>query len=144
MNYADMNDGNFPAGEESPEASLSLLARPPLNANAELLRGKTAPKNVVESILARGELLDPDTCGWHYVEGLRTTDDPMIALFWDKAGLGHNGQRLSNGNRIVNRITGGHETILGTEWAAFLQEQKSLLEKLPDDRRPLAMKNFPE
>src|SRR5262245_20645692 len=28
-NYADQHEGAFPAGEESPEASLSLLSRPP-------------------------------------------------------------------------------------------------------------------
>ena len=144
LNYAEAHDGAFPSGEATPEASLSLLARSPWDANAELLRGKTVPKDVVESILARGDLLGPETCGWHYVEGLRKDDDSRIALFWDKVGLGHNGDRLSNGDRIVTRIGTPHETIPGAQWSAFLKEQKALLEELPADRRGIALRNFPE
>lgn len=143
-NHAMVHDGEFPSGEDSPEASLSTLARKPWRLDAEILRGKTVPKEVVEEILERDELLGPETCGWHYVEGLREDDDPRIAIFWDKTGLGHNGQRLPNGDRIVSRIKETQETIPGPEWKSFLQEQKMLLEKLPEDRRRLAMKNFPE
>lgn len=144
LQYADGNDGYFPTGEASPEASLSLLSRPPWKADAELLRGKTAPKDVVEEMLAKGELLGPETCGWHYVEGLRSDDDSRLALFWDKAGLGHNGERMANGDRKISRISRANETIPGPEWKSFLQEQKMLLEKLPEDRKRLALKNFPE
>src|SRR5271154_2748474 len=90
--YARDHDGRFPAGERTPEASLSLLY--PKYAAAELLRGKTVPVEVVQAILDRGERLGPASCGWHYVEGLTVSDNPKLALFWDKAGLGHNGQRL--------------------------------------------------
>ena len=67
--YAKRHDGHFPAGAGCPEASLSLLYREGLT-DANTLRGKTVPEKVVKDILERGELLGPDTCGWHYVEGL--------------------------------------------------------------------------
>lgn len=124
VQYAEEHDGAFPAGEATPEASLSLLY--PKYANAHLLQGKTVPLEVVQAILERGERLGPDTCGWHYVEGLTLKDDPRLALVWNKAGLGHNGQRTSDSGREVIRI-GYSEYIPGPRWPAFLQEQQELL-----------------
>src|SRR5262249_41673474 len=97
-NYADEHHGAYPAGEATPQASLSLLC--PKYADADLLRGKTVPLEVVQATLDRGERLGPDTCGWHFVEGLRR-DDVGVALFWDKAGLGHFGERLPAGDHEV-------------------------------------------
>src|SRR5262249_49896873 len=113
----------FPAGGRTPEASLGLLY--PRHADANLLRGKTVPLAVAQAALEGGGL-GPDTCGWHYVEGLRTEDDPGLALVWDKAGLGHNGQRLSGGHWVIF-VDGSIEYIPGSRWEAFLQEQKGLL-----------------
>jgi hypothetical protein len=125
LDYADRHDGWFPRGEASPEASLSLLYRedPGL---AYLLRGKTVPEDVVRERLERGQLLSPETCGWHYVEVLRKDDDPRLALFWDKAGLGHNGQRLSDGGHFVGLVNGTIDYVPGDRWAAFLEEQDRL------------------
>jgi hypothetical protein len=124
--YAEKHNGRFPAGQATPEASLSLLYGENAWGDPKLLRGKTVPESVVREILERGELLGPDTCGWHYVEGLTLADDPRLALFWDKAGLGHIGQRLPNGDRIVCLIRNCHEYIPGEKWADFLQEQEKL------------------
>ncbi len=97
--YASDHDGLFPSGGKTPEGSLSRLY--PDYADANLLRGKTVPLAVVEAALRNGGELTPETCGWHYVEGLRADDDPNIALLWDKVGLGHNGERLSDGGHTV-------------------------------------------
>ena len=97
---AEANSGVYPHGEVTPEASLSLLSRRELSfaenphSAVELLRGKTVPAEAVRAKLAAGQLLDPDTCGWHYVEGLTRRDNPELAIVWDKVGLGHNGERL--------------------------------------------------
>jgi hypothetical protein len=91
--HAEEHGGAFPAGEATPEASLSLLY--PTHTNDYVLQGKTVPLETVKSILERGQRLDPNSCGWHYVEGLRLNDDPRLELFWNKAGLGHNGERNS-------------------------------------------------
>ena len=131
--YATTHDGAFPSGEATPGASMSLLYRETgeERANAELLRGKTVPESVVKSILERGELLSPETCGWHYVEGLRINDDPRLALFWDKAGLDHNGGLLDDGGHIVLFVDGQREHIPGAEWDKFLEEQRKLLAERP-------------
>ena len=69
-NYADLHDGHFPAGGGCPEASLSLLYRGEFGMGGWILCGKTKSPEVAQEILERGELLGPDTCDWHYVEGL--------------------------------------------------------------------------
>jgi hypothetical protein len=126
-NYADSNGGWFPKGEATPEASLSLLHRKfPEWVTANLLRGKTVPEAAVQARLDHRELLTPDTCGWHYIEGLTLADDSGLALFWDKEGLGHNGQRLSDGGHIVMFVSGFSKHIPATQWQSFLDEQASL------------------
>ena len=124
-NYADQHDGRFPAGEATAEASLSRLF--PDYADANLLRGKTVPLETVENVLASGRLLDPDSCGWHYGEGLTRRDDGRIAIFWDKVGLGHNGGRLLEGGHSVFFLNCEHRVVTAEEWPQFLEEQTKLL-----------------
>jgi hypothetical protein len=129
LQYADEHDGWFPRGEATPEASFSLLYRqePLLAYN---LRGKTVPLATVQTRLEAGKLLTPETCGWHYVEGLRKDDDSRLALFWDKVGLGHNGERLSNGGHDVCFVSGYIEYVPGARWEEFLAEQEQLRARL--------------
>ena len=127
LDYADRHDGWFPKGELSPEASLSLLNRDsPESVSANLLRGKTVTESAVRVRLEAGELLTPETCGWHYVEGLRKDDDPHLAMFWDKAGLGHNGERVTGGGHSVCFVSGSIESVAGDKWEEFLVEQERL------------------
>jgi hypothetical protein len=123
--YARDHGGAYPAGEATQEASLSLLY--PMYANEYVLQGKTVPLDLVKVTLKRGDRLGPDTCGWHYVEGLTLDDDPRLALCWDKVGLGHNGQRLPDGGRTVLFVNMGTEYIAGAKWQEFLEEQEKLL-----------------
>ena len=125
--YANDNGGYFPAGESSPEASLSLLYRSGHCGEPGILRGMTASDETVRRILEGGGLLGPDTCGWHYVEGLTYAGDGRIALLWPKVALGHNGQRTKDGGRQVIFMGGDIRTIPGGEWDAFLAEQEQLL-----------------
>jgi hypothetical protein len=124
-NYADQHGGRYPSGEKTPEASLSLLI--PDYSNAHVLRGKTVPLETVENVLSSGRRLDPDSCGWHYVEGLTKSDDGRIAIFWDKVGLGHNGQRLLEGGHSVYFLNYDHRVVSADEWPQFLEEQAKLI-----------------
>lgn len=125
--YADEHEGAFPTGETTPEASLSLLYNQGRGLDPNTLRGKTVPEKTVRTILERGGLLGPKTCGWHYTDGLRMDDDPRLALIWDKPGLGHNGKRLTRGSHHVLMLNWERKFIPGTEWEQFLQEQTRLL-----------------
>jgi hypothetical protein len=127
LEYAGRHDGWFPKGEASPEASLSLLHREnPGQVTADVLRGRTAPEATVRARLEAGELLTPETCGWHYAEGLRRTDDPRLALFWDKAGRGYIEALLSGGDYFVFFVGGSIEYVLARRWEEFLAEQERL------------------
>ena len=79
---------------------MSLLYREQFT-EAAILRGKTVSESQVVPRLEAGQLLSPELCGWHYVEGLRRDSDRRLALFWDKVGLGHNGEILAGGGHIV-------------------------------------------
>ena len=124
--YADSHGGRYPGGQSCPEASLGLLYREGL-LDAEILRGKSIPAATVRRVLGSGELLSPETCGWHYVEGLSKSDDKRIAVLWDKVGLAHNGQRTRRGSREVLLRDGTIIWVVSSEWAAFLSQQNELI-----------------
>jgi hypothetical protein len=125
--YAAENGGHYPAGESSPEASLSLLCRSN-DMEACTIRGMTVPESTVRGILEGGGLLGPDSCGWQYAEGLTQADDPRLALLYCKEALGHNGQRMKDGGRQVVFVgSGGISWVSGDRWPSFLKEQQELL-----------------
>jgi hypothetical protein len=129
--YAADNHGRFPAGGATPEASLALLAKGGYlggdNAGAYLLRGKTVPLEITVKAMQQG-ILNSNSTGWCYVEGLTEADDQQIAIVWDKVGLGHNGERLKNGGREVVLIDGSRTFVTGAKWSEFLAKQKELLD----------------
>jgi hypothetical protein len=127
--YAEKHNGNYPSGEATPEASLSLIHSLDDSGfeNAYLLHRRDVPEEVVRQILKSEQLLDPQTCGYNYVEGLRLDSKPQLALFWDKEGLSEIGMRLSGGGHIVTFVDGGSRQIPESEWNSFVEEQQKLL-----------------
>lgn len=124
--YADEHGGRYPDGEASPEASLSLLCKGNY-ADAYTLSGMTVPPDVAKAILNAGGFLGPESCGWHYVEGLTKADDRRIGMLWCKQPLGHNGERTRDGGRQVLRVNWSPEWVSGKDWPAFLAEQERLM-----------------
>jgi hypothetical protein len=82
-------------------------------------------EEIVKKILGAGGLLGPDTCGWHYVEGLTLSNNVNTAIVWDKVGLGHNGE--DSGFREVGLIDGSHQLVRKADWENFLASQRKLL-----------------
>ena len=124
ITYADANGGRFPSGGSTPEASLSLLY--PTYLDASVLRGKTVPEDVAAQLLKSGQPLTADTCGWQYVDGLTLpkSGSRRIAIFWDKVGLGHNGERLPHGGHSVTFMDGRGQVICEADWPRFIAEQQ--------------------
>ncbi len=130
--YAEGRNGQYPDGQSCAEASLSLLYKEGL-LTPYMLRGKSVPEKKVRDILERGDLLDAESCGWHYVPGLSENDNPGLAILWDKVGLGHNGERTLDGSREVLFVGGGIEYIRRKDWAQFLVQQEKLLRERPKE-----------
>lgn len=134
-NYAELYGGFYPAGGSCPEASLSLLSAYGDRIDAGNLGGKTVRPEFAQQVLnARGEL-GPESCAWHYVEGLTVNDDPQLALLWDTIGLGHFRGRLAPGGHEVLFVNGNREIITGEEWPEFTKEQERLHAKRKARRR---------
>ncbi len=127
--YAQDHGSWLPHGEVTPEASLSLLYQYDPS-TLSYFGGKNISRGTVEAALKRDGKLSPETCGWHYVEGLREGDDPEIAVAWDKViGLGHNGQRLRGMMHEVILLGAWHQYVSKQEWPEFIANQKRLLEQ---------------
>jgi hypothetical protein len=127
--YAEKNGKAFPAGEATPEASISLIhtLEEYSPCASQLLHRRDVPKEQLDQIFQKGELPGPDTCGWNYVEGLRLDSSPELALFWDKEGLSEVGMRLSGGGHMVTFVAGNSEHIPESQWADFTANQKKML-----------------
>ena len=126
--YAGDHDGWLPYGGPTPEASLGLIAKDDAASAEWVLGGKNVKPEVVKAALARDEGITPETCGWHYVEGLRETDDPQIAVAWDKVeGLWHNGNRRRGLMHEVICLDGSISFIKRSHWPKFVAEQRDKL-----------------
>jgi uncharacterized protein YvpB len=124
--YAQEHGGLYPDGQSSPEASLALLCKEGL-LDADTFRGKTAKAKRAGQLLGGGSLTGPESCGWHYVQGLNRSDDGRIAVLWDKLELGHFGERHKRPGREVLTLGGDCKWITRAEWGHFQSEQESLL-----------------
>lgn len=132
--YALEHNGWLPHGQRSPEASLSLLCSN-IPSMIEPVRGKSVGLDVASAALARDGVLGPNSCGWHYVEGLRDDDDPNLAVVWDKVtGLNHNGRRTAGQGHEVVLLDGSAQGIPESIWPQFIAEQKKLLAKTASGR----------
>jgi catechol 2,3-dioxygenase-like lactoylglutathione lyase family enzyme len=125
LNYADENGGRFPSGGETPEGSLGLLY--PKYVDASVLRGKAYPEEPAKRLLEAGKPLTPETCGWHYVDGLtlpKGGGSSQVAIFWDKIGLGHNSEYLPDGGHSVTFMDAHGQVIKESDWRRFIAEQE--------------------
>ena len=127
LDYAQAHDGHFPAGGGCPEASLSLLYQWDHDREGHILCGKTKSPEVANEILRRGDLLGPDTCDWHYVEGLTLCDDhtacPRLGQGWPGPQRREVAKRRSFGVAELY----SEEVIPESKWPQFLEEQERLM-----------------
>ncbi len=100
-----------------------------------LLRGKHLSQKIVDETLAKVGILGPDSCGWHYVEGLHENDDGNIAVAWDKVtGLDHHGQKKTGFMHEVLMLDGSNQFIRTEKWKEFIKTQKELLAEVAAKR----------
>ncbi len=130
--YASEHSGWFPHGKATPERSLAAIEE---FVSVHVLAGKHLQPAKLKAILDEKGELGSDSCGWHYVEGLREEDDPGIAIAWDKlTGLGHDGERREAGGREVVFLDGSISYIHESQWPGFVEQQKRLLTEVAAKR----------
>jgi hypothetical protein len=124
--YAEEHNGQYPSGGATPEASLCLLTN--YSCDVALLKGKAVPLAKAEAEFRRTGVLGPDSCGWHYVEGLNTNDDLSLAILWDKTpGFDHNSRRTGRGGREVAFLDGHSEWLSDETFSNLMARQAELL-----------------
>lgn len=121
--YAEDHGGKFPNAVGS-AASLSLLYG--VGADPSLLAGKGISDEDAERCFQENGKLTEEFCNWHYVPGLTLASDPGLALFWEKTGLMHNGQRGKEPAYEVCLVDGSAISVRKSQWPAFLAKQKEL------------------
>lgn len=125
--YADAHDGQFPNVEGDPYASLGALY--PRYIGANYLAGLSGPRKQTVKALEEGKQLSETLCSWVYHPGLKVTDDPDIAIIWEREfGLAFNGKAIDG--RAVGYVGRPFEQISREDWEAFEEEQRKLRESI--------------
>lgn len=128
--YADKHEGAFPYHTNGYGNALLMLA--PDRTFFDLLTGPGFDASVFEEALASKGHVDERRCGRVYVQGLSRTNDPRIALLFDKVAAPpdhcHFPYRLWS--RFVHEallVGGDWRQVPVAEWPQFVHDQIELL-----------------
>ncbi|MEW6159906.1 MAG: hypothetical protein AB1813_20945 [Verrucomicrobiota bacterium] len=129
--YAQENEGRFPLHTNGYGDALLLLL--PHGAFPESLTGPGFDAAIFERASHSGGDVPENQCGRVYIPGLSETNNPAIAIFFDKlASPGgdhcHFFHRFTAPmGREVWTIGGSRRFILERDWPSFMNEQLALL-----------------
>jgi hypothetical protein len=131
--YASDHGGAFPNGGAGPREALSKL-RSDYLPDYSYLAGLSGDRGLLEKQINGGLEITEDACSWVYWPGLRSDDNPDIALLWERrSGLAYNGARLHG--HAVGFIGGYMHQVRDEDWEAFLKNQAQLREKAISERK---------
>ena len=124
--YAAEHGGFFPSGPGGDATALGQLF-PVYSARGKELAGLTGDINLAMRILKSGKQLTTNQTSWVYVEGLRSTDNQQVALFWEREpGVLPTGQRVQGVGHTVMLLSGQVTNIADADWSTFLDTQQSM------------------
>jgi hypothetical protein len=134
LNYAKDHDGLFPASDKGPYEALQKLY-PYYCSSGRELAGLSGDIDSVVNCLKQGNSLTDKLSSWVYVQGLKDTDDPDLAILWEaRSGLFSNGRRDPSGGHAVAFIGGDIRQISGSDWTNFLAQQEQMRKTALDKR----------
>jgi hypothetical protein len=138
--YAAVHKGCFPDGH-SPQNALSKLYFEGF-ISADLLAGISGDIKLAERELSSKSDISDEASSWVYWPGFRDTDDPKIAIIWERrSGFRFDGKRIPGGH-AVGFIDGINRVISDSDWDEFLREQKSLREQAQENRKSMTPNGF--
>lgn len=122
--YADQNQENFPDNVENPLDALRKLY-PDFLKDGRLLAGISGDRKKTKENLISSKPLNQEVCSWIYWSGFSITNDPSIAILWEREeGISFNGKRAPG--RAVGFLNGTTRQIPAEQWDAFLRDQEKL------------------
>jgi hypothetical protein len=128
--YAHDHGGWFPRSDKDSLDALRKLY--PDYAGGPELAGLSGDIDAVMQCLKEGKPLTGKS-SWVYVQGLKNTDDPTLALLWDshpgRYGTGVNQRGPVMRGHVVSTIgmINGFETnVVDADWTNFLRQQEEL------------------
>jgi hypothetical protein len=125
QNYAADHNGCFPQSEKGPYAALQKLY--PRYSDGQGLAGLSGDVHATVECLKNGEPLTSNLTSWVYIQGLKNTDNPKLAIFWEaRGGVYANGQKDVSGGHCVMLLNGEAGQISGADWTNFLEQQERL------------------
>ncbi len=130
VTYAHDHNGWFPSNTNGYGDALLMLT--PDLAAPYCLTGPGYSTAAYDQALASGGHLDERRCGRVYVQGLSLTNDPRIAILFDKVAAPpdhcHFPRRLWHGfSRDVAFVDGDWRSVPVEKWPKFVREQVELL-----------------
>lgn len=129
--YALDHGQSFPNANWDAYPSLELLH--PNYLSAGYLAGLSKDRAETERELLNGGHLTASNCSLVYFPGLHATDDPSIALIWERqTGIGFNGR--SRPGRAVGFVSGEVNQVPDAQWEQFLTRQSLLRESASQSR----------
>jgi hypothetical protein len=129
--YAYDHNGWFPKEGKTPLESLQLLYPRYIGPDANLLSGISGDRKTVNEIIQQGGHITAEYSSWIYFSGLRSDDDPAIALIYERQpGVQFNGIKSKGGGHVVGFVDGNFKQIPDGKWETFLEEQSSLRNNL--------------
>lgn len=127
-NYALDHDGEFPAAPsdgsvESSLESLALMYPKYLEYEAHYA-GLSGDERKIEECLKSNSTRE-NCSSWIYKPGLNVSNNPPVAILWDrKPGIGMNGKRIGDGDRVVGFSDGTHSVVSKEDWQDFVLSQE--------------------
>ena len=125
--YASEHGGFFPATPQGGATSLQMLYPGYCHTGKELA-GLTGDIDAVVATMRTGGSLSTNQSSWIYVgDGLKLSDNPRLALFWERqSGVFPSGERSRRAGRSVMLLSGTITNVPAERWSQFMNEQQRL------------------
>ena len=124
--FAYDHGGRFPCSKNGAFDALSQLY-PEYTPCPEVLAGISGNRKALAECIKLGKAFSEIECGWVYFQGMSVTDNPKIAILWDRiGGVSGDGRRDLKGRHPVLFIDGDIQLVKKEQWDLFVKQQQEL------------------
>ena len=125
--FAARHYGFFPSSKTGAFDALQKLY-PEYMPSGRELAGISGDVRGLTNALFNKSPINESLTSWVYIQGLRESDDPQVAVLWERRpGLDSSGRRNFSGARAVVLISGEITNVSLADWPSFTNRQEKLL-----------------